>query len=72
MGNIPSGLAKAAPIHEAAATDNVPKLVLLLAEGEDIDSVDGVSCFRWRMLGVSFSSQDARHCRPAWATRTPI
>jgi hypothetical protein len=44
MGNVPSGLAKAAPIHEAAASDNVAKLVALLAEGEDVDAVDGVSC----------------------------
>lgn len=44
MGNIPSGaLAKAAPIHEAAAMDNVPKLRQLLAEGEDVNAVDKVS-----------------------------
>lgn len=45
MGNIPSGLAKAAPIHEAAASDNVEKLVALLADGESVDAVDGVRVF---------------------------
>jgi len=43
MGNVPSGaLAKAAPIHEAAAMDNVSKLRALLAEGEDVNAVDKV------------------------------
>ena len=43
MGNVPSGvLAQAAPIHEAAAMDNVGKLRALLAEGESVDAVDKV------------------------------
>ena len=43
MGNVPSGaLAQAAPIHNAAAMDDVGKLRLLLAEGEDVNAVDKV------------------------------
>jgi len=49
MGNIPSGaLAKAAPIHEAAAMDNVGKLRALLEEGEDVNAVDKVRAERGR------------------------
>jgi hypothetical protein len=52
MGNVPSGaLAKAAPIHEAAAMDNVGKLRALLAEGEDVNAVDKVRAERGRGRG---------------------
>lgn len=53
MGNIPSGIAaKATPIHEAAATDNVPKLLALLADGEDVDAADAVRSNTRRERGM--------------------
>ena len=52
MGNVPSGaLAQAAPIHNAAAMDDVDKLRLLLAEGEDVNAVDKVRQRRERRGG---------------------
>ena len=39
MGNVPS---KGAPIHEAAAMDDVAKLRQLLAQGENVNAVDKV------------------------------